>query len=95
MTEAQVDRQTTRKSGKYSKMNECELCKKGCGHNYYSDDRCNKYGVGLTLHSKCLAKVENLDDVQYLMSFGETEAQARATIADRQHRESLWRIQNT
>lgn len=59
-TAAQQERQNTRKSGKYSTMNKCDLCGKGVGHYYFSVDECNSNGgFGLVLHGKCAEKWES------------------------------------
>jgi len=59
-TEAQEVRQATRKNGKYSTLNACELCGKGVGASFYSDDRCNEMGVGLVLHCGCARKLAKM-----------------------------------
>lgn len=64
MTDKQADRQLhrTRRTGKYAKVNPCELCGKSTDHdNYYTIDWCNEApfnGRGLVLHAKCCAKLE-------------------------------------
>jgi hypothetical protein len=80
----QNERQRTRKAGRYSKMNPCELCGKSAGADYFSDDRCNTtsvdrigaagvpYGAGgpgLVLCGKCASRLAGLDDVAYLAAF--------------------------
>lgn len=61
-TEAQEIRQATRENGRYSVLHACELCGKGVGASYYSDDRCNHLGVGVTLHLACARKVAKMTD---------------------------------
>lgn len=56
-TAKQTLRQRTRKDGRYSTLNRCELCGKGCGAEYFSDSRSNETGKGVTLHEKCADKV--------------------------------------
>ena len=65
-TSAQNSRQAHRDGkGKYIK-NPCDLCGKGAPlENYFSDDRCNKTGFGITLHSRCADKLAKLDDATY------------------------------
>lgn len=57
-TAKQISRQRTRKDGRYSTMNACEYCGKGCGAEYYSAANCNETGKGLVLHEKCVEKFE-------------------------------------
>jgi hypothetical protein len=64
LTSAQVERQVTRRNGKYSKMNPCQACGKGCGARYFSDERCNHVwkGLGLVLCAKCCTKLSEMTD---------------------------------
>jgi hypothetical protein len=59
-TEAQEIRQATRENGRYSTLHACELCGKGVGATFYSDDRCNEMGVGVTLHLGCARKLAKM-----------------------------------
>lgn len=63
-------RQDRRKTGQFDKLNPCEKCGKSAGEDYYSDDRCNRTGVGVVLCRKCAmlaCKIES--DVEYIAFF--------------------------
>lgn len=71
MTWAQRERQTFRgrKTGKYEKVNPCQLCGRSAGMNYYSDDRCDSIpGFGgdvcLVLCGKCATKTSKMGDTE-------------------------------
>lgn len=67
-SEAQKERQLHRdeKTGKYTVMNPCELCGKSTGHNYYSDERCNQWGVGLILCEQDAIRLSSMSDDEAL-----------------------------
>ncbi len=58
MTEGQKERQKKcyRSKGKYSTMNECEVCGHGAGMNYCSLPGSGAKGTGLVLCRKCCDK---------------------------------------
>jgi hypothetical protein len=64
MSYAMDERQATRKNGKYSKMNKCEICQKSVGASYFSADDCDETGKGLVLCKTC-CKAYNLGKRSY------------------------------
>jgi hypothetical protein len=70
-TQYQIDRDETRSesTGRFTKLNPCEVCDKSAGANYYSDDRCNTTGFGLCLCKRCAKKLGQMTDSEYLAVF--------------------------
>ncbi len=61
-TAAQIERQLTRKAGKYSKLNPCRSCGKSAGADYCSDER---LGVkGEVLCEKCADRFAEMSDAE-------------------------------
>ncbi len=56
--QVQYQREVTRSSGKYQKVNPCEICGKSSGVDYYSLSDCNETGKGLVTCRKCAEKYE-------------------------------------
>lgn len=50
--------------GRYTKYQHCEFCGKTVKGEYFSDLRCDDIlrGRGLVLHSRCLGKIEVMDN---------------------------------
>jgi hypothetical protein len=68
-------------TGRFNKLNPCELCRQSAGAEYVSDDRCNVYGWGVTLCGKCAELTAALSDAEY------------ATLAAREHERAAWGAQ--
>lgn len=69
LTDKQRRRQAYRSSGKYAKVNPCELCRKSAGEDYFSWQHCDEHGIGVTLCEPCaddLAVVAEADGLQML-----------------------------
>ena len=67
-TYPQAVRQRTRSrdTGRYSKLNPCEICGKSAGVEYFSHPLCNEMrGDGLVLCRRCCGKTEELDAAGY------------------------------
>lgn len=65
----QEERARTRKAGKFSKLNPCEVCGKGAA-SYFSDPRtCDATGVGLVLCQVCCGKGEALPVAEALAMY--------------------------
>jgi hypothetical protein len=79
-THPQAERQRVRSSaGKYEKLNPCEVCGRGAGASYYSDERVNGCfeGRGLVLCQRCAERLGGLDDAAAAKLLGiELEAHA-------------------
>ena len=59
------ERQQTRDraTGKYEKLNACEICGKSATAEYWSHEMCNEWGgIGLILCKKCYGKTEAITD---------------------------------
>lgn len=93
-TDKQVERDRAKdSSGKFRKMNACEVCNKPVGNRYFSDDRCNVYAFGLMLCKKCCSRAEDMDDDKYLEFFGISDPVARALrILEKNLRRVLWKL---
>lgn len=61
--QARAHRET---SGRYAKVNPCNVCQRSAGADYESDDRCNDHGgFGLVLCRRCVKKTSTLTDAQF------------------------------
>jgi hypothetical protein len=71
LTSRQIERQKVREGGKYSKYPRCELCgKMVVSGEHWSDSRCNATGVGLILHKRCCHKSEQMNNKEFMKTFG-------------------------
>jgi hypothetical protein len=81
---AQRERQKTRESdGRYADMTKCEICGKGVGNNYCSDERVDEkfQGLGLTLCLKDGKMLANLPDEEALRLLKEAEEKRKGNSA--------------
>lgn len=64
MTPKQADRQKSRnrRTGRYKSHIACDLCGRSAGEGHASHPKCNTWGIGVVLHSKCCAALELLPD---------------------------------